>query len=150
MIDIQRQVKDIMKMVEETNTIIIEMEGNILKTSINNQIMNATNILGILKDLWTLIQSNMENQVYQIQQMLANELDEYKGRENKFVDDNIKEIQELYRDEEIKKEFKVKEKGIQDKEVLLFKPYEKLTRLDTKSSFIQDKVYNLEKHMKFI
>ena len=112
--------------------------------------MNATNILGILKDLWTLIQSNMENQVYQIQQMLANELDEYKGRENKFVDDNIKEIQELYRDEEIKKEFKVKEKGIQDKEVLLFKPYEKLTRLDTKSSFIQDKVYNLEKHMKFI
>jgi len=49
------------------------------------------------------------------------------------MDDNIEEIQELYKDEEIKK---FKEKEIQDKEVLLFKPYEKLTRSDTKSSFI--------------
>ena len=28
--------------------------------------------------------------------MLANELDAYKGRGNKYVEDNIKEIQELY------------------------------------------------------
>ena len=28
--------------------------------------------------------------------MLADELDKYKGRENKYVDDNIKEIQGLY------------------------------------------------------
>jgi len=34
----------------------------------------------------------MKNQVYQIQQMLANELDEYKGRENKYVNNNIEEI----------------------------------------------------------
>jgi len=50
-----------MKMVEETNTMIMEMEENILKTSVNNQIMNATNILSISEDLWTLIQSNIEN-----------------------------------------------------------------------------------------
>ena len=79
--------------------------------------------------------------------MLADKLDEYKGKENKYVDNNIKKIQELYKDEEIK-EFK--EKEIQDKEVLLFKPYEESTRSDTKSSFIQDKVNNLEKHMKFV
>jgi len=36
MIDVQRQVKDIMKIVEETNMTIIEMEGIILKASINN------------------------------------------------------------------------------------------------------------------
>jgi len=36
------------------------------------------------------------------------------------------------------------------KEVLLFKLYEESTRLDTRSSFIQNKVNNLEKHMKFI
>jgi len=34
----------------------------------------------------------MKNQVYQIQQMLTNELDEYKGRENKYVNNNIEEI----------------------------------------------------------
>ena len=83
MIDVQKQVKDMMKMAEEMaeemNTIITEMEETILKASKNNQIMNTTNILGILEDLWSLIQSDMENWVYQVQQMLANELDEYKG-----------------------------------------------------------------------
>ena len=125
------------------------MERNILKASVNNWIMNATNILSISEDLWTLIQSDIENRVYQIQQIL-DELNEYKERGNKYVDNNIEKIQELYRDEEIKKEFKVKEKGIQDKEVLLFKPYKELTKSDTNSSFIQDKVNNLEKYMKFV
>ena len=50
-INVQRQVKDIMKIVEETNTMIIEMKGTILKANINNQIINATNILNILEDL---------------------------------------------------------------------------------------------------
>ena len=36
MIDIQRQVKDMMKIAEETNMTIIEMERTILKVSINN------------------------------------------------------------------------------------------------------------------
>jgi len=40
--------------------------------------------------------------------MLADKLDKYKGRRNKYIDDNIKEIQGLYRDEEIKKKFKGK------------------------------------------
>jgi len=33
--------------------------------------------------------------------MLADEMDYYKGRNNKYVDDNIWEIQELYMDKEI-------------------------------------------------
>ena len=32
----QKQVKDMMKMAEETNTTIMEMEGKILKASKNN------------------------------------------------------------------------------------------------------------------
>jgi len=40
-----------MKIAEETNMTITEMEGTILKASINNQTMNATNILEISKDL---------------------------------------------------------------------------------------------------
>ena len=36
--------------------------------------------------------------------MLADELDAYKEKENRYVDDNIKEIQDLYRDKEQKRE----------------------------------------------
>jgi len=32
--------------------------------------------------------------------MLVDELDAYRGQENKYVDDNIQEIQKLYKDEE--------------------------------------------------
>jgi len=51
MIDVQRQVKNIMKMAEETNITVMEIEGTILKTSVNNWIMNAINILSISEDL---------------------------------------------------------------------------------------------------
>ena len=51
MIDIQRQVQKMMKIAEETNMIITEIEETILKASINNKTMNATNILKILEDL---------------------------------------------------------------------------------------------------
>ena len=92
MIDVQKQVQEIIKMAEEANTMIVEMEGTILKASINNRIMNAPNILEILEDLQNLIQYNIENRTYQIQRMLADELNAYKGRDNKYVKNNIKEI----------------------------------------------------------
>jgi len=63
-IDMQRQVQDIIKLAEEMNTTITEIEETILKASINNRIMNATNILGILEDLWNLIHCDIENQTY--------------------------------------------------------------------------------------
>ena len=100
MIDVQKQVRDMMKIAEETNTTITEMEGTILKAGINNQTINTMNILGILEDLQYLIQSNMEDRVYQVQRMLADELDAYREWENKYVNDNIQEIQELYKNEE--------------------------------------------------
>ena len=51
MIDVQKQVKDMMKMVIEVNTTIMEIKGMILKASINNQMMNTMNILGISENL---------------------------------------------------------------------------------------------------
>ena len=68
-----------MKIAAEANMMITEME-DILKASINNRLINATNITGVSKDLQHLIQSDMENWVFQIQQMLADELDVYKER----------------------------------------------------------------------
>ena len=152
-IDVQKQIKDMTKIAAEANTMITEMEDSILKASINNQVINAINIVGVSEYLQYLIQSNMENQVFQIQQMLADELDAYKERGNKYMDDNIWEIQDLYEEEEVKRE----EGRIEDKEVILIKPYEvsqltssKSTLLTTQSSFITDEVDNLLKYMKFI
>jgi len=51
MIDVQKQVWDMMKIAEEANMTITEIEEAILKASINNRTTNATNILGILEDL---------------------------------------------------------------------------------------------------
>jgi len=49
-----------MKIAAEANMMITEME-DILKASINNRLINATNITGVSKDLQHLIQSDMEN-----------------------------------------------------------------------------------------
>ena len=92
----------------------------------------------------------MKDQVFQIQRMLANKLDIYRGRENSYIDDNIWKIQELYKDEENKRELK-KEGTVEDKEVILIKLYEvsELTSSTTKSSFISNEVDNLLKYIKF-
>jgi len=62
------------------------------------------------------------------------------------VDEHVQEIQDLYKEKEDKKEGRV-----EDEEVILIKPYkiDELTSM-TKSSFIDDKVENLIKYMKFI
>ena len=75
MIDVQRMLKDMKKIVEETSTTVIEMEGTILTASINNRTTNTMNIMQIAEDIQYLVQSDMDNQALQIQRILANELD---------------------------------------------------------------------------
>ena len=43
----------------------------------------------------------MENQVYHIQKLLVDELDNCKGKENDYAKDHIKEIQNSYIQEDI-------------------------------------------------
>ena len=106
------------------------------------------NILGILEDLQYLIQSNIEDQTFQIQRILADELDTYRERENSYVDNNIWEIQKLYKNKEQKKE----EGTIKDEEVILIKLYEVSKSISStiQLSFIKDEVKNIIKYMKFI
>ena len=138
-----------MKIAEEANMIVMEIERTILKASINNWTINATNILGISEDLWYLIQSNMEDWVFQIQRMLADKLNVYRGRGNSYVDNNIREIQELYKDKEQRKESK--EGRIEEEEVILIKLYKTLeSKSSMKSSFIDDEIEALMKYIKFI
>ena len=147
MIDVQRMLKDMKKIAEETSTTVAEMEGTILAASINNRTMNATNITQIVEDLRYLVQSNMDERALQVQKMLANELDYYKGRGNDYVEANIREIQELYMAEE-----KKEDKGtIENEEIILVRPYEvSSTTSSSTTSFITDKVENLAKYMKFV
>ena len=111
--------------------------------------MNATSLTQISEDLRYLVQSNMDEKGFQIQRMLADELDRYKGKDNKYVEDNIKEIQELYMNEEINQA----QGTIKNKEVILVQPYQvesTTTSSSSSSSFISDKIANLEKYMKFV
>jgi len=90
----------------------------------------------------------MDDRAFQVQRMLADELDRYKGKGNDYVDDNIKEIQELYMEEE-----KKEDKGtIENEEVILIHPYKvsSTTTSLSKTSFITDEVENLAKYMKFV
>ena len=67
--------------------------------------------------------------------MLADELDRYKGKGNDYMDNNIREIQELYMNEEMKED----------------KGYEVSTTTSSSTiSFITNKVENLAKYMKFM
>ena len=148
MIDVQRMIKDMKKIAEETSTTVTEMEGTILMASVNNRTMNTTNITQIAEDLRYLVQSDMDEQMFQVQRMLADELDHYKGKSNNYVNGNIKEIQELYMNEETKEERGV----VENEEVILVQPYKVSSKTTSSStmSFITDEVENLAKYMKFI
>jgi len=58
----------------------------------NNRILNATNITQISENLQYLVQRDMDERSFQVQRMLADKLDTYKGKDNKYIEDNIKEI----------------------------------------------------------
>jgi len=149
MIDVQRAMRDMKKLAEEAGTTVAEIEGTILTASINNRLNNATDITQIAEDLRYLIQSDMDNRAFQIQRRLADELDQYKGRGNSYVDTNIREIQELYVNEGARRE----EGRVEDEEVILIKPYEisSSTSISTHStSFIEEEIENLIKYMKFV
>ena len=91
----------------------------------------------------------MDEQALQIQRMLVDKLDQYKGKGNRYMEENIQEIQELYMHKEREKE----EGKVEDKKVILMKPYKVstiTTSLLSQMSFITKEVKNLSKYMKFV
>ena len=81
--------------------------------------------------------------------MLVDKLDQYKGKGNRYMEENIQEIQELYMHKEREKE----EGKVEDKKVILMKPYKVstiTTSLLSQMSFITKEVKNLSKYMKFV
>jgi len=128
-------MKNMKRLAEETSTTVAEMEGTILMASINNQTTNAMNITQIAEDLQYLIQSDIDDRAFQIQRILADELNQYKGKGDRYVKENIQEIQELYIEEGNKEEKGV----IEDKEVILVKLYKVSMTTSSSSKY---KFYN--------
>ena len=89
MINVQRAMKDMKKLAEEAGTTVAEIEGTVLTASINNRLNNAMDITQMVEDLRYLIQSDMDNRAFQVQRRLADELDQYKGKGNSYMDANI-------------------------------------------------------------
>ena len=80
--------------------------------------------------------------------MVANKLDRYKGKRNHYVDDNIKEIQQLYINEEL---LRMEPGKVKEEEVILIKLYKVSEFISTKSlSFVEKEIDNLIKYMKFV
>ena len=88
----------------------------------------------------------MEDRTFQIQRMLADELDKYKEKGNTYMDENIWEIQDLYINEE---KTEKEEKKVEEEEIILIKPYE-VSESTASSSFVDEEVDSLFKYMKFI
>ena len=98
----------------------------------------------------------MENQAYHIQLLLVDELDNCKGKGNKYAKEHIKEIQDTYKQENIV----VKVSQIIDKEkqrvkeekVFLYKLYnvDEPRPKTSEPHFTQDEVNNLDKYMKYM
>ena len=79
-------------MAEEANTQIAEIEEMILQAIYNY----------FSKDLWNIVQSDIESQAYHIQALLADELDSCKEKGNKYAKTQIKEIQDIYKQDNLK------------------------------------------------
>ena len=137
MANIQLQIQNIIRLAEVANTQLVKIETTILQVS------------------------NIKNQVYYIQALLADELDKCKEKGNIQADNYIKIIQKAYQDTHydtlqpmIVDKGKQKEDRVQDKEIFLYKPYDILLELSKpkmpKLIFFQDEVNNLEKYMKLL
>ena len=126
MVDVQLQLQNIIKLAEEANTQIAEIETTILQASHNYQTQTVGDIFSISEDLQNIIQSDMKNPVYYIQKLLVNELDSCKGKENEYTKEQIKEIQDMYKQDNQKpRELMMNDKKqIQEEEIFLYKLYD--------------------------
>ena len=130
------------------------MEATILQASHNYWTQTVGDIFSISKDLQNIIQSDMENQVYHIQTLLVDKLDNYKEKWNEYAEGQIKEIQDAYKqdNQELKKPMVNNKKQVQKEEIFLYKPYDViLPKPKTPEPIsIQDEIDNLKKYMEYI
>jgi len=93
MIDIQLQIQNITKLTDIANNQLADIETILLKIGETYRIQISEDIYSISEKLRNIIHKDIEQQTYHIQVLLANELNQYKNKEEERVDKNIRVLQ---------------------------------------------------------
>ena len=93
MIDIQLQIQNITKLTDIANNQLADIETILLKIGETYRIQISEDIYSISEKLRNIIHKDIEQQTYHIQVLLANELNQYKNKEEERVDENIRVLQ---------------------------------------------------------
>jgi len=93
MVDIQLQIQNITKLTDIANNQLADIETILLKIGETYRIQISEDIYSISEKLRNIIHKDIEQQTYHIQVLLANELNQYKNKEEERVDENIRVLQ---------------------------------------------------------
>lgn len=96
--DIQLQIQNTVKLTNAANIELTDIETMLLQSSDTHKKQIGGNLYSISQDLWNILHKDMEKQAHYIQTLLADKLDQYKEKGDKWVEKHIKMIQEAYQD----------------------------------------------------
>ena len=96
MADLQLQIQNLVKLANTANIELADIEITLSQASDIYKIQIREDIYSISKELQNIIHRNIERQAYYIQVLLANKLDWYKDKEDEWVEEYIKIIQDIY------------------------------------------------------
>ena len=99
MADLQLQIQNLIKLVDEANNQLANIETILLQNRETHKIQIGGDIYNISKELRNVIYRDMEQQAYNIQVLLAEKLIQYKEKGGEVVDQHIQTLQNIYQDE---------------------------------------------------
>ena len=93
MVNIQLQTQDLVKLANIVNIVLANIKLTLLQDCNTHSEQIGGNIYSISGKLRSIIYRNMKWQAHYIQVLLADKLNQYKGKENKWIEECIKIIQ---------------------------------------------------------
>ena len=94
--NIQLQIQDIVKQADTINNQLADINTILLQAKEIYKIEIRGDIYSISEKLYNITYGDMEKQVHHIQILLADKLDQYKGKEVEIVNEYVKTLQEAY------------------------------------------------------
>ena len=93
MVNIQLQTQDLVKLANIVSIVLANIKLTLLQDCNTHSEQIGGNIYSISGELRSIIDRNMKWQAHYIQVLLADKLNQYKGKENKWIEECIKIIQ---------------------------------------------------------
>jgi len=90
MVDIQLQIQNIIKLANITNNQLADIRTFLLQIRKTDKIQISRDIYSISEEVRNIIHTDIEQQAYYIQVLLANELNQCKRKRVKVTDEHIK------------------------------------------------------------